>query len=127
MLVQRFRSIWVNRKMANYWIKTFGADKSTLRFHRLPTAVVQARENFAGEQVVGYLICALIRPPRLTGLLFCDDTNDYPDGLPIHTAPMATCYQEGNCSMVIVEGGDRYVVAHWLHENGEVDRFDRVH
>lgn len=113
--------------MAGYWIKTFGADKANLRFHRLPTAVADAREIFSGENVVGYLICALVRSSRLTGLLFCDDKRDYPDGLPIHTPPMVTQYEKGYCSVVTVEGGDRYVVAHWLHENGELDRFDRVH
>lgn len=113
--------------MPQYWIKTFGADKSTMRFHRLPTSVIDAREIFSCEDVVGYLICALVRSGRLTGLLFCDDTRDYPDGLPIHTPQMVAQYEKGRCSVVVVEGGDTYVVAHWLHENGALDRFDRVH
>lgn len=110
-----------------YWIKTFGADRSSLHFHRLPTAVAQAREVFADQSVRGFLICALVRPPRLTGLLFCDDTRDYPDGLPIHTPAIAERLVDKGHDVFLVEGGDMFVVAHWLHENGAIDRFDRVH
>lgn len=110
-----------------YWIKTFGADRSNLQFHRLPTAVLKARQAFSGQSVVGFLICALERPPRLTGLLFCDETREYPDGLPIHTPTIAERrLNEGYDVFMDVKGGV-YVVAHWLHDNGALDRFDRVH
>lgn len=40
---------------------------------------------------------------------------------------MTAICEERGFTVVKVEGGDVYVVAHWLHENGEIDRFDRVH
>lgn len=88
---------------------------------------IEAQKAFSAHDVVGFLICALVRPPRLTGLLFGDQTRDLPDGLPICTPAMTAICEERGFTVVKVEGGDVYVVAHWLHENGEIDRFDRVH
>lgn len=40
-----------------YWIKTYGARLSDLRFHRYPSAIEKAREAIADPDVVGYLVC----------------------------------------------------------------------
>ncbi|WP_256585300.1 MULTISPECIES: hypothetical protein [unclassified Pseudomonas] len=110
-----------------YWIKTFGAGLSDFRLHRLPAVVERARAAIDDPNVVGYLLCALERPPRMTGLLFCDHTRSFPEGLPIHTPAIADRYRLEGYEVVITIDGGMYVVAHWLHENGALDRFDRVH
>ena len=63
----------------------------------------------------------------MTGLLFCDHARDYPEGLPIHTLPIAERYRREGFEVVTTVDGGVYVVAHWLFENGALDRFDRVH
>ena len=110
-----------------YWIKTFGANLSDFRFHRFPTIIERARIAIPDPNVVGYLLCALEHPPKMTGLLFCDHARDYPEGLPIHTLPIAERYRREGFEVVTTVDGGVYVVAHWLFENGALDRFDRVH
>jgi hypothetical protein len=110
-----------------YWIKTFGATLSDFRLHRLPTVIEKARAAIADPDVVGYLLCALERPPRMTGLLFCDHTRSFPEGLPIRTQAIAERCQRAGYEVVTTTDGGIFVVAHWLHENGALDRFDRVH
>lgn len=110
-----------------YWIKTFGAARSDLWFHKLPTVVEKARAAVQDPAIVGYLLCALARTPRMTGLLFCDDSKNLPDGLPIHTPVIMDRCQRAGYEVVTACDGGIYVIAHWLHENGALDRFDRVH
>jgi hypothetical protein len=110
-----------------HWIKTYGAELSDFRLYKLPKAIEQAREVIPDPGVVGYLLCALERPPRMTGLLFCDHARDLPEGLPIHTQAIVGRYNQGGYEVVIAVDGGVYVVAHWLYENAELDRFDRVH
>lgn len=110
-----------------YWIKTYGAGLSDLRFHRYPRVIERAREAITDPDVAGYLLCALERPPKITGLLFYDPAKKYPEGLPIHALPVINrCRRAGYDLFTIIDGGI-FVVAHWLHENGALDRFDRVH
>lgn len=110
-----------------YWIKTYGATLSDFRFHRYPAVIERARAVIADPDVVGYLLCALERPPKITGLLFCDPTRRYPEGLPIHALPVVDrCMRAGYDVFTTIDGGV-FVVAHWLFENGALDRFDRVH
>lgn len=106
--------------------KTFGNDRSMLGTHRLPKAVTKAREVFMGRSVRGFMICALVRPPCLNGLLFCDDKRYYPDGLPVQTLPITEQHVYEGYDVFLVESGDTFVVTHWLHDNGDIDRF-RVH
>lgn len=61
-----------------HWIKTYGAELSDLRFFKLPKVIERARAAIADPSVVGYLLCALERPPRMTGLLFCDHARAFP-------------------------------------------------
>ncbi|WP_313629627.1 hypothetical protein [Pseudomonas sp.] len=110
-----------------YWIKDFGADLSGLRFHRVPKVIARAREIMAGRDVEGFLICALDKPPQMTGLLFCDYARGLPEGLPIRTPPIRRRYRSSGYEMVVADDGGVYVIAHWLYENGALDRFDRVH
>ncbi len=63
----------------------------------------------------------------MTGLLFADVINGLPDGLPIHTPPIESRYWRRGYEFVVAEDGGTYVIAHWLYENAELDRFDRVH
>ena len=110
-----------------HWIKTYGAELSDLRFFKLPKVIERARQVVADPDVVGYLLCALERHPRMTGLLFCDHARAFPEGLPIHTQPIADRYKRDGYEVVIAADGGKYVVAHWLYDNGALDRFDRVH
>jgi len=55
-----------------YWIKTYGAKHCDFRFHRYPSVIERARKAIADPDVAGYLLCALERPPKITGLLFFD-------------------------------------------------------
>ena len=109
-----------------YWIKDFGADFSALTFNRWPRVIERARAVIT-DDVVGFLLCALERPPRMTGLLFGDVINGLPDGLPIHTPPIESRYWRQGYEVVVAQDGGTFVIAHWPHENGELDRFDRVH
>ncbi len=63
----------------------------------------------------------------MTGLLFCDRRGLLPDGLPVHTPAISDRYREQGYEVVVAVDGGRYVVAHWLYENGALDCFDRVH
>lgn len=107
--------------------KTVGNDQSILGFHRLPKAVAKAREVFMDRSVRGFLLCTLLRPPCLNGLLFCDDKRVYPDGLPIQTRDIAEHHVYEGYDVFSVEGGDIFVVTHWLHDNGAIDCLNRVH
>lgn len=110
-----------------YWVKDFGANLSALRFNCVPKVIARARAVMAGRDVEGFLICALDRPPQMTGLLFCDYAQGLPEGLPVHTPPIRRRYSSGGYEVVIASDGGVYVIAHWLYENGALDRFDRVH
>jgi hypothetical protein len=110
-----------------HWIKTYGAELSDFRLYKLPKVIERARKAVADPDVVGYLLCALERPPRMTGLLFCDHARAFPEGLPIHTQPIADRHNRDGYEVVIAADGGKYVVAHWLYDNGALDRFDRVH
>jgi hypothetical protein len=62
----------------------------------------------------------------MTGLLFCDHVWALPEGLPIHTQPIADRYKRNGFEVVIAVDGGKYVVAHWPYDNGRLDRLDRV-
>lgn len=109
-----------------YLIKTFGARLEDFRFFRFPNVVERARVAFSGEPIMGVLICALIRQPRLTGLMFCDRRRRFPEGLPIRTPPLTGHYEMHGYPLYVTEGGGHWVVAHWLHENGEIGPFYSV-
>jgi hypothetical protein len=112
---------------ANYWIKTFGATLADLQFFRLPTVIQKARKSIPDYDIVGFLACALERPPRMTGLMFCDHRHKFPEGLPVHTPSIERRYQRDGYLIVQVEGGGLYVVAHWYHQNGALGPFHKVH
>ena len=113
-------------RYSRYRIKTFGATMADFRFSRLPTVVQRAREAIPDYDVVGFLACALERPPRMTGLMFCDHCNRFPEGLPVHTPPIEKRSHRDGYMVVQVEGGGLYVVAHWWFENGALGPFHSV-
>jgi len=89
-----------------YWIKTYGAKLSDFRFHRYPTVIEKARVAISDPDVVGYLLCALERPPKITGLLFCDPAQRYPEGLPIHALPVVSrSHRAGYDVFTTIDGG----------------------
>lgn len=55
-----------------YLIKAFGATKTDVTFNRLPEVIQVAREAIPDDEDVGFLMCALDKPPQMTGLTFCD-------------------------------------------------------
>jgi hypothetical protein len=117
----------VRSDRGDYWIKTFGASLGDLKFYKLPTVVEQARMAVPDSDIVGYLICALEQPPQMTGLLLCDPRRLFPDGLPIRAPAISDRFWKGGYEVLVTVDGGRFVVAHWLYENGALDRFDKVH
>ena len=111
---------------AKFLIKTYGAELKDFRFVRFPKVVEQARLKFSEDCVNGILICSLIRTPRLTGLMFCDRRRRYPEALPIRTPGITHQFERHGYEVVVTEGGGHWVVAHWLHENGEIGPFYSV-
>lgn len=110
-----------------YLIKTFGATKADVTFNRLPKVIQAAREAIPEGEVVGYLMCALDRPPQMTGLIFCDHRHYFPQGLPMRTPSVVERFYRGNYLVVRALGGGLYVVAHWYYENGALRPFFEVH
>jgi hypothetical protein len=112
---------------SNYWIKTFGSSLADCRFHRLPTVIQKAKAAIPDDSIVGFLACALDRPPRMTGLIFCDRRRMFPEGLPAHTPPVLCRYEREGYLIVVVEGGGEYVVAHWYFQNGALGPLYELH
>jgi len=54
-------------------------------FNKLPEAISRARSAVDPEGITRYLLCALERRGRVTGLLFCDQSGRSRDGSPIQT------------------------------------------
>ncbi len=111
---------------SRYMIKTYGATLADFRFSRLPTVILNARKAIPDYDIVGFLACALERPPRMTGLMFCDHRNRFPEGLPAHTPPIEKRYYRDGYLVVQAEGGGLYVIAHWWFENGAIGPFCSV-
>jgi len=53
-----------------YSIKTFGATSADVRFNRLPTVIQKAKAAISCADIDGFLMCALEKPPMMTGLMF---------------------------------------------------------
>lgn len=100
---------------------------SGVTFNKLPRVIEQARSAVPDPEIVGYLLCALERPPQMTGVLFCNHLGGFPEGLPIRTPAIVHRCTRAGYEVVTACGGGVYVVAHWLYQNGALDRFDRVH
>jgi hypothetical protein len=111
---------------ASYRIKTFGAGLEDFRFSKYPRVILKAKEAIPDPAIVGFLVCALERPPVMTGLIFCDHRHRFPEGLPAHTPPVERCFEYNGYSVVQTRGGGLYVIAHWLYENGAVGPFFSV-
>ncbi len=103
----------MNPDYASYMTKSFGATLEDLTFNRLPTVILRAKEAIPGDEIVGFLICALYRPPRMTGLIFCDQRHSFPPGLPMHTPPVVSQFTERAISWLRRIPED-YL---WLHIN----------
>lgn len=116
-----------NKIYASYMIKTFGATKDDLKFNRLPHVIQTAKTLLPHDGIVGFFLCALERPPRMTGLIFCDHRNEFPQGLPAHTPPIMRRYYREGYLVVEASTGGLYVVAHWLYQNGEQGPFNVIH
>jgi hypothetical protein len=112
---------------SSYQIKTFGATKADVRFNRLPTVIQRAKEAIPDDNIVGFLLCALERPPLMTGLMFCDHRHDFPEGLPARTPPVVDRFYREGYEVVKTEGGGLYVVAHHYYQNGALRPFFEVH
>lgn len=108
---------------ASYLIKTFGGTLADVRFNRLPTVIQKAKLAIPSDEIVGFLACAIEISPRMTGLMFCDYRNSYPQGLPARTPPIRKRFEQAGYLVVEVTTGGLYVVAHWYFENGAIGPF----
>jgi hypothetical protein len=89
-------------------------------FNKLPGAIARARSAVDPEGITGYLLCALERRGRVTGLLFCDQSGRSRDGSQIQTGLIEDRAWVEGYELVIATDGV-YVVAHRSHENGATD------
>ncbi|AUG07908.1 hypothetical protein [Pseudomonas sp. S09G 359] len=89
-------------------------------FNKLPDAIAKARSAVDPEGIAGYLLCALERRGRVTGMLFCDLSGGLRDGSPIQTGVIEDRAWVEDYELVIAADGV-YVVAHRSHENGAMD------
>ena len=112
---------------ANYMIKSFGAVLENLTLNRLPKAVMRAKAAIPDDEIVGFLLCAIDRPPSMTGLIFCDQRHRFPSGLPAHTPPVVRRFYRAGYLVVEANTGGLFVVAHWYAENGALRPFYEVH
>lgn len=114
-------------KKGVYWIKTFGATLCDVRVNRLPKVVTEAQDALADIDILGFLVCAIGRERRMTGLMFGDRRGLFPEGLPSRTSPIVHRFQRNGYEIVVTQTGDVFAVVHWYHQNGELDSFDRIH
>ncbi|MBP1143152.1 hypothetical protein JOE33_000075 [Pseudomonas sp. PvP027] len=110
-----------------FMIKTFGSTIRDLSFNRLPTVIRKAKAAIPDEDVVGFLLCALYRPPRMTGLIFCNRISHLSPGLPAHTPPVVRRFHRNGYLVVEADTGGLFVVAHHYFENGAIRPFFEVH
>lgn len=110
-----------------YWIKTFGATSADVLFNRLPTVIQKAKAAISGADIDGFLMCALEKPPLMTGLIFCDPRQEFPEGLPVRTPPVVERFYREGYQVVMTQGGVQYVIAHWYYQNGALRPFIEVH
>ncbi|WP_231991045.1 hypothetical protein [Pseudomonas sp. B10] len=113
-------------KRTRFYIKSFGTTRADFHFNKLPEVVRKAQLDLAGEDVLGGFICALDRPPRMTGLLFLRDSSDLPFGLPAHTTTVVRRYERAGYCIVEWQTGDLFAVAHWYFQNGALAPFHDV-
>jgi hypothetical protein len=95
-------------------------------FNKLPQAIARALSAVDPEGIAGYLLCALERRGRVTGILFCDQSRDLRDGSFIQTGVIEDRAWVGEYELIIASDGV-YVVAHRSHENGATDSIARWH
>ncbi len=110
-----------------FYVKNFGATIADNRFSKLPRVIEVAQAALAGEDIFGFFICALDRPPRMTGLLFLRDQHDLPPGLPAHTPPIVRRFKQAGYWIFEADTGDLFAVAHWYFQNGALAPFHVVH
>lgn len=113
-------------KGLGYLIKTFGVTKADVTFNRLPKVIRAAREAIPGEEVVGYLMCALEKPPQMTGLIFVTIAMASRRGCRCGLPVVERFYREGYL-VVRARGGGLFVVAQWYYSNGALRPFIEVH
>lgn len=95
-------------------------------FNKLPKAIARAQSAVDPEGIAGYLLCALERRGRVTGLLFCDQSGGLRYGSPIQTGVIEDRAWVEEYELIIATDGV-YVVAHRSHENGAADSVAHWH
>jgi hypothetical protein len=93
---------------------------------KLPEAIARAQSAVDPERIAGYLLCALERRGRVTGLLFCDQSASLCDGSPFQTGVIEDRAWVEEYELVIA-ADDVYVIAHRSHENGATNPVARRH
>ena len=114
-------------KRTRFYIKRFCTTRADCQFNKLPEGVRKAQLDLAGEDSLGFFICALDRPPRMTGLLFLRDTSDLPFALPAHTTTVVRRYERSGYCIVEGQTGHLFAVAHGYFQGGALTLFHDVH
>lgn len=92
----------------------------------IPRSISDAQKIDFGVPVTGYLCCAEFKPPCLIGIVFTDERGRFRDGGKIRTSRIEKVFVLKEYLVCETLSGSRYVVCHWLYENGATPT-DYVH
>ena len=80
--------------------------------------MLKAREIDFGVRITGYLCCAEIQPPCMTGIVFFETRGRFEDGRSIRTSSAQRVFELAGYQLCETSNGSRYVICLWLHESG---------
>jgi len=80
-----------------------------------------------GVPITGYLCCAEFQPPCMTGIVFLEARGRFEDGRSIRTSRVVRVFDLEGYQLCETSNRSRYVICHWLRENGAVPMVDIIH
>mgnify|MGYP003407703025 FL=1 len=92
-----------------------------------PKSVLEAKEIDFGVRITGYLCCAEIQPPCMTGVVFSETRGRFADGRRIRTSKIERVFELKGYRLCETFNGSRYVICHWWYENGALPLVDIIH
>jgi len=84
----------------------------------IPKIISDAQALDFGVPITGYLCCALVQFPCLVGIVFTDQRGRFEDGGCIRTSWVENSFILHGYLICETVSGSRYVVCHWLQEDG---------
>lgn len=90
-------------------------------------SVLEAQEIDFGFRISGYLCCAEIQPPCMTGFVFSESRGRFVDGGRIRTSRIERVFELKGYRVCETRDGSRYVICHWWYQNGALPLVDIIH